>query len=68
MLFGRYLHGRGGALVRGSVGLGTAVASTYAETFGGTIDYRREDARTTFEVRLPAIESESVDEPAAALI
>lgn len=68
MLFGRYLHGRGGALVRGSVGLGTAVVNAYTEELGGTVDYRRKDDRTIFEVRLPAVVSESADKPAASLV
>lgn len=68
MLFGRYLHGRGGALVRGSVGLGTAVANAYAEALGGTIEYLREDDRTVFEVRLPTIAEEPVEAPASVLV
>lgn len=68
MLFGRYLHGRGGALVRGSVGLGTAVANSYAEALGGTIEYLREDDRTVFEVRLPAIAEKPADAPASVLV
>ena len=68
MLFGRYLHGRGGALVRGSVGLGTSVANAYAEALGGTIEYLREDDRTVFEVRLPAIAEEPAEAPASVLV
>jgi len=68
MLFGRYLHGRGGALVKGSVGLGTAVANAYAEALGGTISYLREDDRTVFEVRLPAVAEEPAEAPAAVLV
>ena len=63
-LFNRYLHGDGRALLSGSVGLGTAVAAAYAESFGGTIEYHRTNDRTVFEVRLPAVISES--EPALA--
>ena len=59
-LFNRYLHGSGRALLSGSVGLGTAVASTYAESFGGTIEYLRHNDRTIFEVRLPAVVSDTV--------
>jgi signal transduction histidine kinase len=63
-LFNRYLHGDGRALLSGSVGLGTAVAAAYAESFGGTIEYLRENERTVFEVRLPA----AVADTAAALV
>ncbi len=68
MLFGRYLHGRGGALVRGSIGLGTAVVQTYTEAFGGSIEYRRDNGRTVFEVRLPAVVKVSADTPTAELV
>jgi len=61
-LFNRYLHGGGRALLSGSVGLGTAVAAAYAESFGGTIEYIRANDRTVFEVRLPAVVSHA--EPA----
>ena len=61
-LFNRYLHGGGRALLSGSVGLGTAVAAAYAESFGGTIEYIRANDRTIFEVRLPAVVSHA--EPA----
>lgn len=63
-LFNRYLHGDGRALLSGSVGLGTAVAAAYAESFGGTIEYKRANDRTVFEVRLPAVITEA--EPALA--
>jgi two-component system OmpR family sensor kinase len=59
-LFKRYLHGDGRALLSGSVGLGTAVAAAYAESFGGTIEYLRHNDRTIFEVRLPAVISDTV--------
>ena len=58
-LFNRCLHGGDRALLNGSVGLGTAVAATYAESFGGMIEYFRDDERTVFEVLLPAAVSES---------
>ena len=61
-LFNRYLHGGGRALLSGSVGLGTAVAAAYAESFGGTIEYIRANDRTIFEVHLPAVVSHA--EPA----
>ncbi|MEA3502558.1 MAG: hypothetical protein U9R47_07270 [Actinomycetota bacterium] len=48
--------------------MGTAVASTDAEAFGGTIEYRRVDDRTVFEVRLPALSDERTDEPSRALV
>jgi signal transduction histidine kinase len=59
-LFKRYLHGDGRALLSGSVGLGTAVAAAYAESFEGTIEYLRHNERTIFEVRLPAVISDTV--------
>lgn len=61
-LFNRYLPGGGRALLSGSVGLGTAVAAAYAESFGGTIEYIRANDRTIFEVHLPAVVSHA--EPA----
>jgi signal transduction histidine kinase len=59
-LFKRYLHGDGRALLSGSVGLGTAVAAAYADSFGGTIEYLRHNERTIFEARLPAVISDTV--------
>jgi two-component system OmpR family sensor kinase len=58
-LFSRYLHGDGRALLSGSVGLGTAVAAAYAESFDGTIEYLRDNGQTVFEVRLPAVISDT---------
>ena len=63
-LFSRYLHGGGRALLSGSVGLGTAVAAAYAESFGGSIAYLRANDRTLFEVRLLAV----VSHPEPALV
>jgi two-component system OmpR family sensor kinase len=63
-LFNRYLHGGGRALLWGSVGLGTAVAAAYAESFGGTIQYLRDNEWTIFEVRLPAV----ISDTASALV
>lgn len=59
-LFNRYPDGGGRALLSGSIGLGTAVAAAYAESFGGTIEYLRDSERTVFEVRLPAVISDAV--------
>lgn len=61
-LFNRYLHGDGRALLSGTVGLEAAVAAAHPESFGGTIEYQRANGRTVFEVRLPAVISET--EPA----
>jgi nitrogen-specific signal transduction histidine kinase len=67
-LFNRYLHGGGRALLSGSVGLGTAVAFAYAESFAGTIEYLRVDDHTIFEVRLPAVIPDAVKDVEPALV
>jgi signal transduction histidine kinase len=38
----------------GSVGLGLAVSRRLAVLMNGSLDYRREDGNTRFELRLPA--------------
>ena len=62
LLFNRYLHGDRRALLNGSIGLGTAVAYAFAKSFGGTIEYRRVDDLTVFEILLPAVFTDDADE------
>jgi len=52
-LFHRYVHTDGSALVEGSVGLGLAIARSFAEGMGGALHYLRVDDLTIFEVTLP---------------
>lgn len=52
-LFDRYMHRDGTAVVEGSVGLGLAIARSFAEGMGGTLQYLRVDDLTIFEVTLP---------------
>ena len=67
-LFNRYLHGGDRALLNGSIGLGTAVAFTYAESLGGTIEYRRVHDLTVFEVHIPAAIGASIGGLEGALV
>ena len=52
-LFDRYMHRDGTAVVEGSVGLGLAIARSFAEGMGGSLQYLRVDGLTIFEVTLP---------------
>jgi len=52
-LFNRYVHQNGSALLQGSVGLGLAIARSFAIGMNGTLEYRRVDGLTIFEVCLP---------------
>lgn len=52
-LFHRYVHADGSAIVEGSVGLGLAIARSFAENMGGDLNYIRADDLTIFEVVLP---------------
>lgn len=70
-LFERYVHSGGAALLEGSVGLGLAIAKSFAEGMGGTLSYRRIDDLTVFEVALLSREpmttrSEPIREEAVA--
>ncbi len=56
-LFRRYLHAGDMPLLEGSVGLGLAIARALAEGMGGSLDYKRLDDLTCFELKLPAVES-----------
>ena len=52
-LFNRYVHEHGTALLQGSVGLGLAIARSFAEGMNGSLEYKRIDDLTIFEVSLP---------------
>lgn len=65
-LFSRYVHEGDVPLQEGSVGLGLAIARSFAEGMGGSLQYHRTDDLTCFEVRLPAAPSEPVLEGVAA--
>ena len=52
-LFNRYVHEHGSALLQGSVGLGLAIARSFAEGMDGSLEYKRIDDLTIFEVSLP---------------
>jgi signal transduction histidine kinase len=56
-LFNRYVHEHGTALLQGSVGLGLAIARSFAEGMNGSLDYKRIDDLTIFEVSLPIAEA-----------
>ncbi|MEX2652469.1 MAG: HAMP domain-containing sensor histidine kinase, partial [Acidimicrobiia bacterium] len=58
-LFNRYVHDHGSALLQGSVGLGLAIARSFAEGMDGSLEYKRIDELTIFEVSLPLVESDS---------
>jgi nitrogen-specific signal transduction histidine kinase len=44
-------------LLQGSVGLGLAIARSFAEGMDGSLDYKRIDDLTIFEVSLPLAEA-----------
>jgi signal transduction histidine kinase len=52
-LFQRYVHADGTAILEGSVGLGLAIARSFAEGMGGTLEYIRTDGMSIFAVSLP---------------
>ena len=58
-LFQRYVHSDGSALVEGSVGLGLAIARSFAEGMGGALDYERTEGLTIFAVSLPQAKVEA---------
>jgi two-component system OmpR family sensor kinase len=62
-LFDRYLHRDGSAVVEGSVGLGLAIARSFAEGMGGSLRYLRVDDLTIFELTLPLPEVEVLADP-----
>jgi signal transduction histidine kinase len=66
-LFDRYMHRDGTAVVEGSVGLGLAIARSFAEGMGGSLQYLRVDELTIFEVTLPLPESEEHAAPGSEL-
>jgi len=52
-LFDRYIHADGTAVLEGSVGLGLAIARSFAEGMGGALTYVRTADLTVFSVTLP---------------
>ena len=58
-LFNRYVHEHGTALLQGSVGLGLAIARSFAEGMGGSLEYKRINDLTVFEVSLPLAAGET---------
>jgi signal transduction histidine kinase len=52
-LFERYVHSGGTALLEGSIGLGLAIAQSFAEGMGGDLSYSRPDGLTVFQIQLP---------------
>lgn len=62
-LFHRYVHRDGSAVVTGSVGLGLAVARSFAEGMGGSLRYERIDDLTIFELTLPLAPAEERARP-----
>ncbi len=52
-MFNRYVHEGGTALLQGSVGLGLAIARSFAEGMQGSLKYKRINELTIFEVTLP---------------
>jgi signal transduction histidine kinase len=69
-LFDRYMHRDGAAVVEGSVGLGLAIARSFAEGMGGSLQYLRVDGLTIFEVTLPLpeVEDHAVPEPEFSVV
>lgn len=64
-LFHRYVHTDGTAVLEGSVGLGLAIARSFAEEMNGDLRYLRADDLTIFEVTLPlAPPALRLDQPA----
>jgi signal transduction histidine kinase len=62
-LFDRYVHKDGSAVVTGSVGLGLAIARSFAQGMGGSLGYERVEELTIFELRLPLAPSEKPTYP-----
>jgi two-component system OmpR family sensor kinase len=52
-LFSRFVHHGDRPLITGSVGLGLSITRLLAEGMGGTIDYRRDNGTTQFQLTLP---------------
>ena len=67
-LFDRYIHEGTAPLLAGSVGLGLAIARSLAAGMDGTLDYQREDTLSCFEVRLPAVNSETSTDQVAVTV
>jgi len=67
-LFDRYVHTDGSAVIEGSVGLGLAIARSFAEGMGGSLNYLRADELTIFEVTLPLADSREIRLPETELV
>lgn len=69
-LFQRYVHADGDAILEGSVGLGLAIARSFAEGMGGRLEYVRSDGLTIFSVALPLAHTEHAgqDDPALSAV
>ena len=68
-LFTRYVHRSNEPVIEGSVGLGLAIARGLAEGMNGTLEYRRADGLTHFELSMPIADSHSeTTEATSALI
>ena len=52
-MFERYVHAEGSGIVEGSVGLGLAIARSFAVGMGGELRYLREADLTIFQLSLP---------------
>ena len=62
-LFQRYVHTGGSAILEGSVGLGLAIARSFAHGMGGNLTYQRIDGRSVFQFSLPT--SSRADTPSS---
>ncbi len=67
-LFDRYIHSDGSALLEGSVGLGLAIARSFAEGMGGALDYQRTADLTVFSVTLPLSSLAEISVPETELL
>ncbi|MGH8914861.1 MAG: sensor histidine kinase [Acidimicrobiia bacterium] len=66
-LFHRYVHSDGTAVLEGSVGLGLAIARSFAQDMGGELNYLRVDDLTIFQVILPLVTGDGTVIPESEL-